>query len=602
MKDNSGNETLLQKSIRLITGAGESDPDVSPLGGVRWEVETLADLPKALSNLFLPLLPDGNEGEELKTLLKKEIEEAEECFNNFYGKSAPLIPEDPEEAAKTLSEIWAPETGMDADDILKRWKLNDVHKNQTPITPEQLVIQLNGLYSLPEETIPEQMTKMWTQLEKEGFTHIADYDHPVPLFCSEANHELVKCLIEMDSDMEFEKEKNILPPDFLVPVLISISVTHLELTGITGIWLKEILAKLKLNHIKPLILTEVEIDEIKRELYTKGNPVYTVTGKYANHFNALKYTQLILEKGWGVQAGFKLDTDEGMRSRDLFHATGKTWMETLCHPYWGGRARDWKGKKYFLDINEGEYIDSRDIDKLGYTGSLREPDIKLPPSRRGKELFFNKIFAHGGATALYNKFDVIEDFISHPVVKGGGYGITNEGLKRAVPFTYSRVGRAEDQMYYFSALARGVRGIFHPDLRIAHYKSSVAASEDKTEGSRFIGDMYRIILFKYLADELGIKELIDPMPGVFAGPLARAQAVFNMLYRVSHYQNEGKTEVAGEILRRGIVELRELKKDIDSGCVRTELAKEYRNWLHFIKETEELEEAKVRSVLEKVFS
>ena len=500
-----------------------------------------------------------------------------------------------------ISEIWSPEISMEDEEITALWKLKDVHKNQEPIGPEQVVIQLNGLYTLPEGPVPKEYEGTWAAVEKSGFTRIADYDHPVNIFCPEDEHELLKCLKELNNDMAFEKERKIISKDWKVPILVSISLTHPEITDITGDWLRNELNKLKIDNILPLIMTEKELVNLKNGLYSTDFPNFTVRGKYANHFNALKYTQLILEKGWGIRAGFKLDTDEGIRTKDLYQATGKTWMETLCHPYWGGRAKDKTGKKFFLDINEGEYIDSRDIDRLGYTGSLREPDVKLPDSRLGKDLFFQKQVAHSRATALYNTFDVPEDFISHPVVKGGGYGITNEGLKRSVPFAYSRVGRAEDQAFYFSALARNSRGIFHPDLRIAHYKSSVAVSEDKTEGSRFLGDIYRILLFRFLAVELGIKKYIDPMPGVFCGELARAQAVFHLLYRTWHYYMDGKDDTAREILQRGLVEHPRLKKDIDSGETAKELHREFKDWEKFIRKTGKLEDEKVREILEKVF-
>ncbi len=601
MNNKNKEETLFEQTIRLITGAGSLKNGPAPLGGNIWRIKNLKDLENELAELFTPVLPAGIHGDEIKELLKNELKDAVDNFEAVHGNTAITVPKDREEAAKVISEIWTPEIAMDSDDITDRWKLKDVHENPDPIKADQVVLQLNALYTLPETAPPDEQKKAWQALALREMQPVADYDHPVPIFCPEDEHELIKCLRELDSDMEFEKEKAVIPLDWKVPVLISVSVTHDEITEITGIWLRKLLSGMEFKNIRCMLLTESDITHLKETLFTRPHSVFTVSGKYSNHFNALKYTQLLLEKGYGIRGGFKLDTDEGIRSKELHHATGKTWMQTLCHSYWGGRARDWKGRKYFLDVNEGEYMDSRDIERLGYTGSLREPDVKLPSSRQGAEIFFWKQIAHARTTALYNGYDLLEDFISHPVVKGGGYGITNEGLKRAVPFTYSRAGRAEDQMFYFSALSRGVRGIFHPDLRIAHYKSSVSASEEKTEASRFIGDMYRLLLFKYLVDELGVKDDIDPMPGIFAGPMARSQYLFHLLYKAWDFHLKGKTETAGQLLLRGLPELKELKDDIDSGIVGKELHREHRDWKHFIKEISLLPGDAVRKAMDELF-
>jgi len=160
---------------------------------------------------------------------------------------------------------------------------------------------------------------------------------------------------------------------------------------------------------------------------------------------------------------------------------------------------------------------------------------------------------------------------------GGGYGITNDGLRKAVPFTFSKVGRAEDQQFYFSSLSSGCVGIFHPNLRIAHYKGvggAVSQAEEKTVVTRFIGDLYRLVIFGELAEKFGIKEKIDPMPGVFAGKLARAQAFLNLLLKSYSFSANGKKELAEILLKDGLAEIHQLKKEIDSGTIQNQIEKE----------------------------
>jgi hypothetical protein len=532
---------------------------------------------------------------------------------------------DPELLAEEISKVWAPELEMEDDEILRRWRLKDIRTNPEVIEPREVLLQLNALYTLPEDypenrllQLPREFAELAVSLREDPGSKEADYDHPVPLFEEDGKHELVACLEELDEDLAFEKEKGILPENYRVPVLLSVSVTHSKLDGPAGSWIEWLLTQKKYRHMRVIVLTETRVEAVKellRESPGSGGTggtgggdstggsglgeadVFSVLGKYARHFNALKYGQLLLERAIGIRAGFKLDTDEGIRSRDLYTATGSTWFETLCHPYWGGRALDWKGRPVELAVNEGEYINSIDIDRFGYANSLRSPDVEVPNSWKGPNMFFQKGFAHGRATALYNRFNSVEEGISHTVVKGGGYGITNEGLRQGLPFTFSWVGRAEDQQFYFSGLAGGIRGIFHPNLRIAHYKSSVRGAEEKTEAARFTGDMYRLILFQRLAEIYGVKDDIDPMPGVFAGELARAQACFALMVKAMDFTAHGNDEAARFLIEEGIPELADLEARIDSGELERELRRERAGWQSFIKSVDAADPARLREVL-----
>lgn len=551
---------------------------------------------------------DADYADSLMRLLREGASDAKEILTSFYARkentvrarAALAVIEDPtrppEEKASVVAGVWAPEIEMNEEDILRRWRLTDVRANPEPIRPTEVIIQLNGLYTLPESSGDRSRGLLDDPGRK-----IADYDHPVHLFERDENHELINCLRELEEDLVFEKEKGVLPGDYRVPVLLSVSVTHENLDGPCGEWIHERVRNLELKHIRIIVLTEKAVDKIKRELLGADIGVYSVFGRYGVHFNALKYTQLLLEQAWGIRAGFKLDTDEGIRSRDLYKATGKTWFQTLCHELWGGTALDWRGRRVDLAFNLGEYVNEKDIDRLGYVKAMREPDVKLPESHVHADIFFDKGYAHAKGTALYNRFTELEDHISHTVVKGGGYGITNAGLRSHVPFTFSLVGRAEDQQFYFSGLASGARGIFHPDLRIAHYKGKVADSESKTEVTRFLGDMYRLIIFEHLAKSAGVKEDIDPMPGVFAGELARAQAFFHLLYRAVRYFNAGKSDEAEELLR-GWKELNGLIDAIDSGEIARQLARERDEWHAFVRTADTIDPELTRRAFENLSS
>lgn len=616
---------LFQESLSAITGTPllGAAPPFPPLGGETWPLSGKGPFARELAELLLPLTGlSGEESARFRQILTEEIETAQTEAEELLGKTSGVIqnlwerlfaetsaaPEDDhlrEKLAEAAGKLWLPELGMEDAEILQRWILKDPRENPHPLKPEEVVLQLNALYTEPED-IP---SAAWEKVLKEAYQAAspedretqAEYDHPVPLFAPPKEHELEGCLAELEGDLAFEKDQGTLPRDHKMPVIVSVSLTHPYLDGPAERWLRELLKKEEFQHLRVLFLTEEVLTKYQSTLFQSPYPVFTVMGRYSRHFNTLKYAQLLMEKGFGIRGGFKLDTDEGIRSRELFESTGKTWLQTLCHPYWGGSARDWKDRPVVLGINEGEYVDSRDIERLGYKSALREPDVKLPASRLGEELFFPKGIAHARATALYNREGSWDRLLSHPVVKGGGYGITNDSLRGARPFAHSRVGRAEDQQFYFSALPSGVRGVFAPDLRIAHYKSSVAKSEEKTEASRLLGDMARLILFHHLITELGIKEDLDPMPGVFASPLARPQALFHLLYRCWCFHRRGKETTARVLLVRGVPELRQLREEIGDGTILREWEEEGRQWESLVKEIDRLDPQKVKETLDPLF-
>ena len=614
-------DQLFNTSIQEVIGWGKFDS----LGGTPISKNSEDQLNQSVVTFFSHLLEsDTSEEEKEKTKTSPLFHRIRQCFRDCYADH-PLSalqeierqlgdPGDSEARAKCIAHLLLPELAESDSEITKKWQLYDVKPNANPIQPNQVVLQLNALYTAPQtipQSLPSSLALEWEKLKNNTEDKIADYDHPVAIFEQEENHELINCLTELNEEIEFEMKQGVLSKQDRMPVLISVSVTHKHLDRLCGDWIEWLLKKHQYEHLKCVVLTEDKIYTIKNSLLKKDYPIYTVLGKYAAHFNALKYSQLLFEKAYGIRAGFKLDTDEGIRSRDLFAATGKTWLQTMCHDLWGGEGTNDRGEKYYLGFNEGEYVNKADIDELGYARALRTPDVKPPKSYQGSEIFFSKAFAHGRCTSLYNQYQSLEDHISHPVVKGGGYGITNEGLRKTAPFTFSKVGRAEDQQFYFSGLAGACRGIFHPDLRIAHYKSSggaVAQAEEKTVATRFIGDMYRLIIFSHIiqllpekwhhADKNKLKREIDPMPGVFAGRMSILQAFLNLHYKAYWFSSQGKAPLAEQLLTQGMDELLNLLKQIDDGSIKNEFNHESELWREFIQHVDTLADDEVRKVLD----
>jgi hypothetical protein len=608
-------ETLLA-TIRLITGINSTLP---ALGGlpVKPPAAGQDEVEHTIAEFFHAVVAGKTPASRAARELLNEFGNVREIFVAYYAadenfaffearRPTVLSGTDPETVAQAVSELWAPEIAMPDNEIFRRWQLKDVKPNPRPYQPVEVLVPLNAMYGPPENVpadLPQSIKDEWTRVQDQPDPVFFDYDHPVVLFSPDKQHELVLCLQELDRDIAYEKSQGVFPANYKLMVPVSVSVTHPRLDRLAGMWLNHVLKEKKYAHLDVYILTEEKCRRIRQGLgFTSANPaIFSVLGKYANHFNVLKYFPLLAEKTHGIRAGMKLDTDEGTRTRELKELTGKTWFETLCHPYWGGTALDYRGQPVYLGVNEGEYINEKDMNEKGYAACLREPDVKIPKTYIDPTIFFNKGFAHTRATALYNKkVDKLEDFISHPVVKGGGYGVDNAAVQRCAPFTLSAVGRAEDQQFYMAGLSRGVAAIFPPNLRIAHYKMSVAVTEHSTEVSRFIGDLFRLVIFQHIVEILGVKHQVDPMPGVFAGKLARAQAFCNLLYKSHGYFAVGKKDFGRELFIRGRKELTELEREIDAGDMKKLWAAEQAEWERFVKAVDATPRDKLETLLKEI--
>jgi len=600
-------ENALRETIGQITGLLEGS---TPLGGRKVEFGG-TDTQNIIADFFKRVLSEKQTHSDNPLIpIFNEVKEA--FIGTYSGENETFLEDrlsilctekDPDVRAKAAAEIWAPEIAMPDDKVLVKWQLSGVTANPRPYRPDEVVLQVNALYSTPQTIpahLPDSIKKAWDRAQSRDNEAVFDYDHPVPLFCEDESHELLSCLKELDNDIGYEKSKGVFGNDYRLPVIVSISVTHPRIEHVCGLWLRHEMAEEGYNHLQLYILTEQAALNIKKAIgFFPAEPaVFSVLGGYANHFNTLKYFQLILEKTDGIRAGFKIDSDEGIRSRDLFNATGKTWFQTICHKYWGGAAVDDKGEAVYLGIIAGEYINETDILAHGYENCLRKPDVTFDGNYAGPDIFFKKGVAHAQATDLYNrKGGRIEDFLSHPVVKGGGFGIDNEALQKFAPFTFSRVGRAEDQQFYLAGMARGNRAIFTPDLRIAHYKQRVAASENATETTRFLGDMFRLVIFNEIVDFLDVKDRVDPMPGVFAGPMARIQAFFSIVYKSYCCFADGAVEMGEQIYKRGLAELKQLTGEIDAGKIFTGWVREQADWEDFVHAVDSTSQSQVAPVV-----
>jgi hypothetical protein len=257
------------------------------------------------------------------TLSDGEYQQKLALFRRGKGKEAP----GPEEAAWAAARLWAPEIATREEDAVALWRLKNVRANPEPLKPGEIVLQLNALYTLPSripDDLPDGLAEKGRSVMDNPGRKVADYDHPVPLFEADQDHELVSCLRNLEDDLAFEKSAGVFPENYQVPVLLSVSVTHENLDTPVTAWLSHLLRRSRYRHFKLYLLTEQWCRKLDRELFSNTMTQFGVSGPYGRHFNALKYASLLFERIGPVRAGFKLDTDEAICSRDLYNATGRS--------------------------------------------------------------------------------------------------------------------------------------------------------------------------------------------------------------------------------------------------------------------------------------
>lgn len=126
--------------------------------------------------------------------------------------------------------------------------------------------------------------------------------------------------------------------------------------------------------------------------------------------------------------------------------------------------------------------------------------------------------------------------------------------------------------------------------------------------TRFIGDMYRLIIFSYIIqllpekwqheDKNKLKREIDPMPGVFAGQMSILQAFLNLHYKAYWFSSQGKVPLAEQPLTQGMDELLNLVRQIDDGSIKDAFDQESELWREFIEHVDSLADDEVRGVLD----
>lgn len=410
------------------------------------------------------------------------------------------------------------------------------------------------------------------------------YDHPIPLGVRPENNEILHGLGGLAAAFRFERERGQMGPEARPVCLLSVSVTHAGLRGLTRGYIRaEIARRGDLGPLDLFAFTEADARRIAAEVlapararYLAGHPngrefeVFGVDGEYGRHYSFLKavaaFWSVLVDPR--VRATFKIDLDQVFPEPELVAETGQSAFEHFRTPLWGAFGRDAWGRSVELGLIAGALVNACDISR-----SLCTPDVPFPDRDPAYDelVFFSPL-----PQALSTEAEMMARYeaggpdgrtacLERVHVTGGTNGILVDSLRRHRPFTPSFVGRAEDQAYVLSALGSEGRRLayLHKDGLVMRHDKDVFAEEAVAAASlgKLIGDYVRIILFSAYARVLGgdvraLKERIDPFTGCFVSVIPATVVHLRFALKAASLIAAGDDATAARFVREGAARLR----------------------------------------------
>ena len=332
------------------------------------------------------------------------------------------------------------------------------------------------------------------------------YDHPVPLDARPEENEILYGLASLDRALAAECANGTLPPDSRIDLAMSVSVTHpgMEATGFA--YVRDIIRQhLDLRHLRVFLFDEDRCQAMVRCLCPDDSAaaeVFGVNGAYGRHYSFLKAILLVWQMAVNPKARFtfKIDLDQIFDQAALKRHTGRTALQAIANPLWGGVARDHAGRRVDLGMLAGGLVNEGDA-----ADGLFIPDVRRPDSDAvTAPLTSRRLFCPQWPQAISTEAEIMQRApgFQRVHVTGGTTGITADALRRWRPFTPGFINRAEDQAYALSALGDGAcLGHLHAEgLIMRHDKQAFAARAiAHASAGKAIGDIERLLLFSRYA-------------------------------------------------------------------------------------------------------
>ena len=367
------------------------------------------------------------------------------------------------------------------------------------------------------------------------------YDHPIPLDASPKENEILCGLKQLDKALKVECDLGYLRAGAKIDLAISVSVTHEGMESLAASYVRNLICMhLKLTHLRVYLFDETRCQEIIETVCPGDDPargVFGVNGAYGRHYSFLKTLLLFWQQTVNPNASFtfKIDLDQVFDQTALLSYTGKTALQHLMNPNWGGSARDYAGREVDLGMLAGGLVNKHDT-KAG----LFVPDVQRPSSFQTEETFSsNRLFCPQWPQAVSTEAEIMqtEEGFQRIHVTGGTTGITAQALRRWRPFTPSFINRAEDQAYTLSAIEDNIylSHLHANGLIMRHDKMAFAGrSIAHARAGKAIGNIERLMLFSRYASlhSLGFEEARNhfwPFTSCFMHPQAKTLAAMIFL-------------------------------------------------------------------------
>ncbi len=511
-----------------------------PALGLEDAVDDAARLCRAWLLQHCPNHPDHNAA--IKILRNGELGPV----IDFLGTSLSSLPR-PDPASLTPWHIFCPSAASASSDpttmsakIETRRRLSLITPPSMPMTDptRELLFTTNALLSPPLDPssthVPPSLRRQAQQFASRPQSFW--YDHPVLLDASPAENEILYGLSKLDEALAKEAARGLLAPGARIDLAMSISVTHEGMEELASRYVSDLIAThLNLRHLRVFLFDESCCRQIVEHLCPSdaaAADVFGVNGAYGRHYSFLKAVLLLWQMAVNPQARFtfKIDLDQVFDQAALLAQTGRSALQLIANPLWGGSAVDHAGRQVDLGMLAGGLVNEADAPHGLYVPDVPRPRTDLVTA----PLTSRRLFCPQWPQAISTEVEILQKKSGYQRihVTGGTTGITAEALRTWQPFTPGFINRAEDQAYAIAALKEdSYLSHLHADGLIMRHDKQAFAGRSIADAStgKAVGDIERLLLFSRYAElhEGGMAAVRDhlwPFTSCFVHPDARTMA------------------------------------------------------------------------------
>ena len=450
-------------------------------------------------------------------------------------------------------------------EIVMRRRMSRISPPPAPLKnpARELLFTTNALLSPPLDPgsahIPPSLHRAARQFASSAQSFW--YDHPVPLDARPEENEILYGLSRLDEALAHEVAAGSLAPAARIDLVMSVSVTHEGMEDLAFRYVSDLIANhLKLRHLRVFLFDESRCRQIIARLCPSdaaAADVFGVNGAYGRHYSFLKAVLLLWQATLnpGARFTFKIDLDQVFDQKALLAQTGRSALQLIANPLWGGQAVDSAGRHIDLGMLAGGLVNEQDAPNNLYVPDVARPDTDMVTG----PLTSRRLFCPQWPQAISTEAEILQKDRGYQRVHvtGGTTGITADALRKWQPFTPGFINRAEDQAYGLSAHRdEAYLAHLHADgLIMRHDKQAFAARAiAHASTGKAIGDIERLLLFSRYAElhACGMERVRDhlwPFTSCFVHPDSRTLA--GMIFALDGAAQGGRfvSEGAPRLLR-----------------------------------------------------